>query len=29
MGEHDREMTFAAWCQNDPDHRLPEPESTV
>src|SRR6476659_4457759 len=24
MGEHDREMTFAAWCQNDPDHRLPE-----
>ena len=24
MGEHEREMTFAAWCQNDPDHRLPE-----
>ena len=24
MGEHDRETTFAAWCQKDPDHRLPE-----
>ena len=24
MGERDREMTFAAWCQKDPDHRLPE-----
>jgi hypothetical protein len=24
MGGHDREMTFAAWCQKDPDHRLPE-----
>ena len=23
MGERDREMTFAAWCQKDPDHRLP------
>jgi hypothetical protein len=24
MGEHGGEMTFAAWCQKDPDHRLPE-----
>ena len=24
MGEHGPEVTFAAWCQRDPDHRLPE-----
>jgi hypothetical protein len=24
MGEHGEEVTFAAWCTENPDHRLPE-----